>query len=258
MCIRDRSQLNNYDIIEWDLYTTILYILSTDNTGETEGRHIIAVQKAMEERGMLDHTVVHGVIIGLARSGKNSIMERLLGRMPSSVSPSTGVAEDVVQVSVEKSSTVATNIEKSVWSRMKYDDEAIKLMLMSSTPSCIIVGSARLAETNVSIMANQGAVHYSPGPIEVIKKAVFKKKIFNPIDIFKEASHNRDITLQQHFKKSWSLYLTNTGGQIEFQEVLPLLVTGPSIFFYIFRLDRDLNERYVIEYDHPDKAGATH
>ena len=50
-----------------------------------EEKHIAAVQKAMEERGMLDHTIVHGVFVGPARSGKNSLMERLLGRMPSSV-----------------------------------------------------------------------------------------------------------------------------------------------------------------------------
>ena len=53
-----------------------------------EEKHIAAVQKAIQERGMLDHTIVHGVFVGPARSGKNSLMERLLGRMPSSVSPS--------------------------------------------------------------------------------------------------------------------------------------------------------------------------
>ena len=47
-----------------------------------EEKHIAAVQKAMEERGMLDHTIVHGVFVGPARSGKNSLMERLLGECP--------------------------------------------------------------------------------------------------------------------------------------------------------------------------------
>ena len=40
------------------------------------------------------------------------------------------------------------------------------------------------------------------------------------------------------------------------QEVLPLLVSGPSIFFFTFRLDRDLNEHYVIEYDLSDGTKA--
>ena len=42
--------------------------------------------------------------------------------------------------------------------------------------------------------------------------------------------------------------LTDTGGQIEFQEILPLLVSGPSVFFLVFRLDRDLNKRFMVEY----------
>ena len=87
----------------------------------------------MEERGMLDHTIVHGVFVGPARFGKNSLMERLLGRMPSSVSPSTGVAESVVQVKViQKSTTFAANVKESIWSVMDYDDEAIKLILINS------------------------------------------------------------------------------------------------------------------------------
>ena len=36
---------------------------------------------------------------------------------------------------------------------------------------------------------------------------------------------------------------------MEFQEVLPLLVSGPSVFFFTFRLDRDITQRYVIEYE---------
>ena len=44
------------------------------------------------------------------------------------------------------------------------------------------------------------------------------------------------------------VYLTDTGGQIEFQELLPLLVSGPSVFFLVFRLDHDLNKRFMVEY----------
>ena len=81
-------------------------------------------------------------------------------------------------------------------------------------------------------------------PMEIVKLALRNKGKL-PIEI-----------LQQDFQKTWSLYLTNTGGQMEFQEVLPLLVSGPSMFFFTFRLDRDLNERYVIEYELPDGTKA--
>ena len=42
------------------------------------------------------------------------------------------------------------------------------------------------------------------------------------------------IALRQHLDGSWTLYLSDTGGQMEFQELLPLLVSGPSLFFHCF------------------------
>ena len=44
------------------------------------------------------------------------------------------------------------------------------------------------------------------------------------------------------------MYITDTGGQPEFQELLPILVSGPSLFFLTFRLDIELNRRYRVEY----------
>ena len=49
-------------------------------------------------------------------------------------------------------------------------------------------------------------------------------------------------------ERGWMVYLMDTGGQIEFQELLPLLVSGPSVFFLVFRLDHDLNKRFMVEY----------
>ena len=274
-----------------------MLIIETVITAEEE-KHIAAVQKAMEERGMLDHTIVHGVFVGPARSGKNSLMERLLGRMPSSVSPSTGVAESVVQVKViQKSATFAANVEESIWSEMDDDDEAIKLMLINSESQNevkipilqvedtveTVDSETRYSESTVSnadshYSQNELAVdsessddwyeaqssfaddqpamestsfqpcpqlpHFYVSPIEIVIKAL-KKKGKEGLEI-----------LQQHFYKTWSLYLTNTGGQMEFQEVLPLLVSGPSMFFFTFRLDRDLNKSYAIEYDLSDGTSA--
>ena len=63
------------------------------------------MQEATNKQGTLTHSTVHGVIVGLARSGKDSLMKRLLGEMPTDKSRSTGVVEKVIQVRVEKSSS---------------------------------------------------------------------------------------------------------------------------------------------------------
>ena len=230
---------------------------------------------------MLDHTIVHGVFVGPARSGKNSLMERLLGRMPSSVSPSTGVAESVVQVEViQKSTTFAANVEESIWSVMDYDDEAIKLMLINSESqdnveipilqieepedtfnseaSSSVAPNTDLGKSKETLAINSESESLPDNPAVVQTSSIQHRpqlpySYVPPIEILKEAVQNKGYeALQQHFKTTWSLYLTNTGGQMEFQEVLPLLVSGPSLFFFTFRLDRDLYKYYTIEYELSD------
>ncbi len=53
---------------------------------------------------------------------------------------------------------------------------------------------------------------------------------------------------EKHLKKSSSLYLRDIGGQIEFQEMIALLIVGPSIFFFVLRLDLDLKSKFTVEY----------
>ena len=50
----------------------------------------------------------------------------------------------------------------------------------------------------------------------------------------------------------WTLYLTDSGGQPEFQELLPALVVGPCVFFVVLPLNKELNEKYKVEYMRPD------
>lgn len=54
--------------------------------------------------------------------------------------------------------------------------------------------------------------------------------------------------LRKELKKSLTLNLSDTGGQMEFQELLPLLVSGPSIFFVTFRLNDNLNKIVKMQY----------
>ena len=69
-----------------------------------------------------------------------------------------------------------------------------------------------------------------------------------PIEVFRDAFRKKWSKLKNLDADHWTLYLTDTGGQPEFQELLPILVCGPSLFFLVFRLDLDLNSRYKVEY----------
>ena len=256
--------------------------LSLSLTNE-EQKYLDAIKLAIEEKGELHHSILHGVFVGPARSGKDSLMKRLLNERPSHTTESTGVAERVFQVKVEK---LAASVGETKWTRIKhFDQQAIEMMKDLTTRSSILPslhqnentnrGSSEVVECStgsneVSDRENKGAGYVFvsndifdqqlPVSKKVERSAQKQKtKIKNsipsvnksksPLDIFKEAICRRGMEGLQQQLKTCSLYLTNTGGQMEFQELFPLVVAGPSIFFITFPLHKDLKKRYKIKYE---------
>ena len=238
--------------------------------------HFAAVEKAMTEKGNLEHTLSHGVMVGPARSGKSSLMSRLAGEMPSSTSPSTGVAEKVVQVGVRKSHTVTLSVHDTIWFKLLYDQEAIRWMNLATQniPSHDQPQKPAVPLTDNTVSSPPTPIQSEPENISPIVHthetlsttvesvttpltkgytASYPEGYVAPMEVFKGVTQGKDLDLlRQHFENSWSFYLTDTGGQVEFQELLPLLVSGPSVFFFTFRLDQELNQRFTIEYHLPD------
>ena len=234
-----------------------------------EAQHLAAVEKAMRVKGELEHTIAHGAFVGPAGSGKSSLMSRLAGEMPSSTSPSTGVAEQVVQVEVKRSSSIAVSADSANWVKILYNNEAIRVIEYASRvplslpPTVTVIDKPLplpVTPTTTNIDGDPaGSVPTAQVPNTSASFPTHKAQVRTPSGyvppkgVFKCALQGRRLKeLRQHLDNSWTLYLTDTGGQMEFQEVLPLLVSGPSIFFITFRLDQDLHQQFTIEYRLPD------
>ena len=232
----------------------------------SEAEYLDAVRLAINLKGMIEHTLAHGVFVGLAGSGKSSLMSRLVGEMPSSTSPtcSSGVANRVVQVR-KSSSFAACGCPSSncAWSKLLYHEEAISFMNQMYLTPCPTTKETTSTRTPVDQTHSLHAHTQNDAASFGGSQNVTKSKANNtlsypsgyvaPMRVFENALRQGQIEeLRQHFENSWSLYLTDTGGQMEFQEVLPLLVSGPSIFFITFRLNQDLKRLFKIEYRLPD------
>ena len=253
----------------------------------SEEAHLTAIENAIKETGTLDHTLLHGVFVGPPRSGKDSLMKRLLGEVAPNISPSTGVVETAIHVKVEESCTCAAVVGQSNWTRLAYDEEALHLMKTASnkrSTSCQFEGE--ISDTSIQVVnppttmddstpdaidnahkqttqtdrASDRQPEMDPKPVAFHDKKLFRiakvdqmhgrSKRKSPMEIFKEAIKKKGLEgLRKQLTNSWSLYLTNTGGQMEFQELLPLLVSGPSIFFITFQLHKDLNKCFEVEYE---------
>ena len=262
---------------------------------EVENNFVSVMEESIRNKGTINHTIAHGIIVGPGRSGKNTLMNRLMGIKPDpdSISPSTGVLETVVKVEVKKLCTVATAVSGLKWQKLEYDEEALELIMMTIRdhsashselesikyivkeqsiqgtitndlvldPSAEITNSSELqtevAKPFAKLIPKQSSKTEIKRNFEEIdaslKNVVVYSSDLEPVDIFKRAVKLRRMdALREHLELSWSLYLTNTGGQTEFQEHLSLLACGPSIFFVTFPLHHDLEQPYQVQYEDSD------
>ena len=269
--------------------------MNREYMSEVDNKFVAIMQDCVRRKGTIDHTVAHGVIVGPGRSGKNSLMNRLIGEGPpdpGTISPSTGVLEGVVKVEVKKLCTVAAAVNNLIWKRLEYDEEALELMMTATKSYTASIDTApdidsnregKVVKSAVIVIEKTSTSELPALPLtsEIIKidkgsvvpmesggEKTEAKSVHHPpsiltqerpLDIFKRAVKLRRMdALREHLESSWSLYLTNTGGQTEFQELLPFLVCGPSVFFITFPLHKNLHEHYTVQYQYPDGSEKTY
>ena len=261
--------------------------LRLDDMSKVEENFLTIMEESIRTKGTIDHTIAHGVIVGPGRSGKDTLLKRLTGEGPpdpSIVSPSTGVLENVVKVEVKKLCVVASGKCNLKWRKLKYDEEALELMMTtaknyshssdvprpaikyiypkksesmedkkSPLPSKTKSSKQDTPKADKPRESESATSDNTDSVEEESKHLTIYCPDLAPVEVFKKAVKLRRMdALREHLESSWSLYLTNTGGQIEFQEYLPLLVCGPSIFFVTFPLHHDLDKPYEVRYEYPD------
>ena len=225
----------------------------------------------MKEKESVEQIAMHCVFLGLPQSGKSSLIQRLLGKRPS-VSCSTGVAEKVVRVEIRKSSA---HVSGRLWCELEdLDDEAVLVMHNVSRTAPVDVAaittddpvelqpeealslSGIIKSTLLKIFRNlfpqnphteqHKQAPFSP-PAQRFQFEPGEQSTKPPLDVFRDAFQKKGSKLKELVDEPWMLYITD-GGQPEFQELLPILVSGPSLFFLVFSLHLELNKRFPVEY----------
>ena len=199
-------------------------------------------------------------------------------------STSTGAAENTIQaavikaeleecsthaVSVDISHDSATTPEGSHWRLMpEVLDEALKLLteLKDSKPASELpaatgessradsLSSEKRQEDTRSSSDTAAAIdtteHAQPPESTPTVQATQYTDIEEVSKIVEAAMSNERklIEARDYVKEATTVYLTDTGGQLEFQDFFTILVSGPTIFVLVFRLDLDLNEKFKITY----------
>ena len=257
---------------------------------EERKKQLAACERVMKEKESVDQTSMNGVLFGLPRAGKSTLLKRFFGKMSTPNTTSTGVADTVVQVHIGNVRISGATIQVSglMWNKVDLPDEAALLARdipepppsskaattqQSSAATALPTGTKGsrkgtapsfwnrlLAQMKRVVKAKESQPHHDTSPRTKGHTASFTGDSHtvnsqegnaseSPLRFLRECLRNKTWSeVKRLLGKPWTLYLTDSGGQPEFQQLLPVLVMGPSIFFLVFRLDVDLDKFYSVEY----------
>ena len=210
------------------------------------------IEKHIKRSGSIDRLLAHLVFVGLPGSGKSTLIARLL-KLPQiekllKASPSTGVMNGIIAVDVvdDKASMHAANIGNNEdWNTVEFGISCLRQMgvkcFVTFEDGESVGDPQRPSKSPAKCNNGSGSSRRDsppPSTLANVRKILKKEGKFTSIRPFLE---NRI-----------SLYLSDTGGQIEFQELLPLLVAGLAIFVFLFPLNVKLTDYFRISYRKED------
>ena len=259
---------------------------------EEERRHLTACVEAIRKNGKVDLKCGIFLLNGGPRVGKSTFLSRITGRQlphsdDTSETPSTGVADRVLQVVIKKSSmTVARALKPGMnWQVVTLSEEAVtSLKAISrcyqqlqqpdsqvqpiSPPSSASTSGESTSEVDTSTASERittaetgrqplaegtsGTGRSRLGFFNFGRKKKSSSRIPGyklPLEFFQEALRSKAwASAAELLEESLNLYFNDVGGQPEFQEVLPAIIAGPSVFFILFKLSDSLHQRYRVHY----------
>ncbi len=192
------------------------------------------VTSAIFNKQSIRRKIANILLKGLPGSGKTSLLDRLLNKPLCVYYSSTGMCEKIVIVQIGPSSThtSAYTCEDNTWKVTDFDESVV-----SQLDSCKVFILQRSSDSpRLRLQHHRASASKLDQPVSDIEHHV------------KEVLERHQIKNIVDLQTKNSLYIRDTGGQVEFQESLSLLIFGPSIFIFVMRTDIDIHTKNIIQY----------
>ena len=210
-----------------------------DATVSDEPGFVSDVIEAVDQNQQIQRKMANIILKGLPEAGKSTLLNRLLKRPFQKSYFSTGISDGIIVVDIQPTSTLTSataTSDNSSWEVIDFDASVYSQLedLKQFLPSAEEL-SVKGNSSNDTLSYQVHRVSSTSEIPDNIKKVL--------------SAHN--IKSIEDLKMKNSLYIRDTGGQVEFQESLTLLIYGPSIFIFVLRTDIDIYNKTIIQYRAP-------
>ena len=178
------------------------------------------------------------MIIGYPGNGKSRLLDNLLEQKGKNYS-STGISASVIVVDVGGKDTISHNAVigcGSSWNKIDSFDDLATMQLQQCN---------KLAATPDELPELEKIATISEMPRHSLA-TVSKPRDSLQDNVYTVLKQNK--MSYADLESNFSLYIRDTGGQVEFQEVLSILINGPSIFFFVIKANLSLDQPLTLEY----------
>ena len=262
----------------------IVLVDDEDNEADIMKAFTEAVEEEIANQGEITRKLAHSIFIGPPGSGKSSLIYFLLnGKPKEGFSPSTGACKYII-VDIKMADSlpvlhpVTMSMDSDAWNEVAdYELSLLLQMTQKSLPTSdehkLEAESSESSDEDITPESehvvdlqpqltdpspislnltpqNRSSTAAASNPLSTSEEepiSVAAVEMFKRINIH-DIIKNKYGTIKNYLQRTSSLYMRDTGGHIEFQEMMPLTLFGPSLFFFVFRADQNLQDTFDVHY----------
>ena len=207
------------------------------------------VKVLIEKEGRIDLCILKGLLLGGPGVGKTTTIHRMLGKLLNlsecSPLPSTGIEKPQVVHLCHRlyhdSAEMSLMIEKE-WKSLSLEDQLGALLYLSEMAKIPL-------ETLPELSSSQAFEEPSN------KSPLDRQGMFTEIEeMIKHSEWREAHQMLKGITQTTIMHITDTGGQPEFFEILPLLLCGPSLTLIFLNLAQSLSEPFEVVYRHSEPS----
>ena len=236
----------------------------------------------IRERGALTLRTYHILLHGLPRAGKTCCKMRLMGQKLKGHEPaerrgdrvyypdndsscSTGVAESTTIALVPSvsargpsaSTAIIREVDEIPWLVLKSSDDEVVDAIKRMGEASEKMDTESLGKEEAKLPRRNEVSQPTATPITAVASATESTLPHATLETFKKVTttafkNTKHEEIQKVLQKETLVYLIDSGGQPQFQELLPVLVSGPTLFLLTFSLLERLQAEFMVRYTSPE------